>query len=90
MFRENYHMQPYNFYMTEICKQLLKKFHFKFLHIFNFPVLEIKKNIVTFLHNTTYMVNSFLVSLEISVMVNILFEMIKILHEKMLNAVYLY
>ena len=45
---------------------------------------------MTFLHNTAYMVNLFLVSLEISVMVNILYEMIKILHEKMLNAIYLY
>ena len=36
------------------------------------------------------MVNSFLVSLESPVMINILYEMIKILHEKMLNAIYFY
>ena len=30
------------------------------------------------------------VSLKIPVMINVLYEMIKILHEKMLNAIYLY
>ena len=44
MFRESYCMWPHNFYMTIICKQLFEKFHFEFLHVFNFfPVLEIKK-----------------------------------------------
>ena len=61
-----------------------------------FPSLEIKKlifvgkNILTFRHNVTYMVNSFLVSSEVTLMINILYEIIKILHEKMLNAIYLY
>ena len=36
------------------------------------------------------MVNLFLISLEIPVKINILYEIIKILHEKMLNAIYLY
>ena len=36
------------------------------------------------------MVNSFALSLDIPVMINILYKMIKILHEKMLNAIYLY
>ena len=36
------------------------------------------------------MVNSFVVSLDIPVMINILYEMIKILCEKMLDAIYLY
>ena len=36
------------------------------------------------------MINSFVFSLDISVMVKILHEMIKILHEKTLNAIYLY
>ena len=35
------------------------------------------------------MVNSFVFSLNIPVMINILYEMIKILLEKMLNAIYL-
>ena len=35
------------------------------------------------------MVNSFVFSLDIPVIVNILYKMIKILHEKMLNAIYL-
>ena len=38
----------------------------------------------------TYMVNSFLASLEIPAMINILYKMIKTLHEKMLNTIYLY
>ena len=36
------------------------------------------------------MVDSLLLSLNIPVMINILYEMIKIMHEKMLNAIYLY
>ena len=36
------------------------------------------------------MVNSFVFSLNIPVMINILYEMIKILLEKMLNAIYLF
>ena len=35
------------------------------------------------------MVISFLVSLEITVMIDILYEMIKILHKKILNGIYL-
>ena len=36
------------------------------------------------------MVNTFVFSLDIPVATNILYEMIKILHENMLNAIYLY
>ena len=36
------------------------------------------------------MVNSFVFSLDIPVMINIVYEMIKTLYEKMLNAIYLY
>ena len=36
------------------------------------------------------MVNLFAFSLDVPVMINILYEMIKIVHEKMLNAIYLY
>ena len=36
------------------------------------------------------MVNAFVFSLDIPAMINILYEMIKILHVKMLNAIYLY
>ena len=36
------------------------------------------------------MVNSFVFLFDIPVMINILYKMIKILHEKMLNAIYLY
>ena len=45
---------------------------------------------MTFRHNFPYMINIFVFSLDIPVMINILYEMIKILHEKMLNAIYLY
>ena len=40
--------------------------------------------------NIPYMVNSFVFSSDISVTINILYEMIKVLHEIMLNAIYLY
>ena len=44
-----------------------------------------------FWHNLEYMVNLFVSSLDIPVMMNILNEMMKkSLHEKMLNAIYLY
>ena len=36
------------------------------------------------------MVYSFVASLDILVMIKILYEIIKILHEEMLNAIYLY
>ena len=36
------------------------------------------------------MINSFVLSLGIPVMINILCKMIRILHEKILNAIYLY
>ena len=36
------------------------------------------------------MVNSFVSSLDITVMIHILYEIIKILQEKMLNAIYMY
>ena len=45
---------------------------------------------MTFRRNITYMVNSFVFSLDINVMIHILYETIKILNEKILNAIYLY
>ena len=36
------------------------------------------------------MINWFVILLDIYVMINVLYEMIKILHEKMLNAIYFY
>ena len=45
---------------------------------------------MTFRHNIPYMVGSFVFSLDIPVIINILYEMITILHEKMLNTIYLY
>ena len=36
------------------------------------------------------MVNLFIFSIDIPVIINILYKMIKIMHEKMLNATYLY
>ena len=39
MFGENFYLLPRSFYLTVICNkiQLLEKFHFEFLHVFNFP-----------------------------------------------------
>ena len=41
-------------------------------------------------YNIPYMVNSFFFSLYMPVMIKILYEMIKILHVKILNVIYLY
>ena len=75
---------------------LLKKFNFELLHAFNFSYTwnkeasSCRKSIVLFRHNIPYMGNSFVFSLDIPTMINILCEIIKILHQKMLNAIYLY
>ena len=45
---------------------------------------------MTFQHNIPYMINSFIFSLDIPVVIYILYEMIEILREKMLKAIYLY
>ena len=61
-----------------------------------FLELEIKKvsfyrqNSETFWHNIIYMVNSFVVSLYVTVMINILQKILEILHEKMLKAIDFY
>ena len=44
---------------------------------------------MTFRRNIPYMVNYFVFSLNIPVTIKILYEMNKILHEKLLNAIYL-
>ena len=45
---------------------------------------------MTLRQNIADMVNSFVFSLDIPVMINILYEMIKIVPAEMLNAIYLY
>ena len=59
---------------------------FNFSYIRNKEASSYRQNIVMFRHNIAYMVNSFLVPLEIPIMINILYKMIKILHEEMLNT----
>ena len=96
MFGENYYMQSYNFYMTVICKQLLEKFQLEFQHVFNFSCTwnkeasSCQKNIAMFQYNIACMVNSFLFSLEIPVIISILYEIIKVMYEKVVNAIYSY
>ena len=87
MFIEKCCMQSYNFYVNAVCKQLLEKFHFNFLHGFNVFCTWNKEAVW---HNIAYMVKYFLFSLEIPVMVEILYEMIKILNKKMSNGIYLH
>ena len=53
-------------------KQLLEKLHSEFLHALCDPVPEMKKNIVTFWHNFAHTINSSVVSLYITVMINVL------------------
>ena len=73
-------------------KQLLEKFNFELLYAFSFSGTwnkegrSCQKNIVAFRHNIPYMANSFVFSLDVHVMINILYEMMKLLHKKMLNA----
>ena len=62
-----------------------------------FPALEIKKlvlvgkiPIVMFRHDFACMVNSFVASWDIPIMMRILYKMIKVLHKKMLNTIDLY
>ena len=86
-FLHDYHLEWKNF---------LKSFILNSCTLSIFPTLEIKKLVfvgkmlwrfnITFI---AYMVNSSVFSVDIPVMINILYEMIKILCEKMLNAIYL-
>ena len=55
-----------------------------------FLALEIKKLVFVGKINNAYWINSFIFSLDIPLMINILYEMIKILHDNMLSAIYLY
>ena len=81
---------------TWVSKQLLEYFNFELLDAFNFcctwnkEVNSRRWNFVTFRHNIPYMVNYFVFSLDIPLIINILYKMITILHETMLNAIYLY
>ena len=71
-------------------KQLLEKVHLNSCTLSIFPAFEMKKLVLVGKipwHFDTYMVNS-LVNSDIPVMFNI-YEMIKIMHEKTLSAIYL-
>ena len=69
-------------WLSPVLKQLLEKLHSEFLHALNFPctwnkeAISCRKNIVPLLHNFVYMANSFAISLDITVMINILQEII--------------
>ena len=82
-------------WLSSTMKHLPEKFNFEFLHAFNFfcawnkGVSCCQLNTETFRRNIAYVVNLFVVSLDIRVMINILHEMIKILHERMLKTIYL-
>ena len=78
-------------------KQLLEKVQFEFhtLSIFSSSYKVSKISLVgkilwRFDIISQYMVNSFVVSLDIAIMVNILQEINNILHEKVLKAINLY
>ena len=74
-------------WLPSAMKQLLKKCYFEFLHAFNFPCTWNKKasfsrQIIATFRLIAYTVNLFVF------FISILYEMIKILHEKMLNAIF--
>ena len=83
-------------WLSPAVKQLLVKLNFEFPHAINFfctwnkEAVSCRPNIVTFRHNFAYIVNSFSVSFDITVMINILIDIIKLLHEKMIRAINLY
>ena len=61
--------------------QVLEKFNFELLHDFSFLAIEIKKLVLVG--------KTFLFSLDLPLINNILYKMITILLEKILNAIYL-
>ena len=65
-------------------------FNKKVLREWKFKLLREKYLIDRSRHNIIYTVTSFVVLLDLPVMINILYEMIKILNKKMLNAISLY
>ena len=79
-------------------KQLLQKLYSEFLHVLNFcctwnrnkEISSCRLNFVTFPHNLIYMVISFVFSLDITVMINVFWELIKIVNDDMLKATILY
>ena len=77
-------------WLLSAMKQLFKKFHFKFLHAFNFSYISwfLSANIVTFGHNIVHMVDSFVFPVNIPVMFYNLYEMVNIWLKKMLNTIY--
>ena len=82
--------------LSSAMKQLFEKLNFELLHTFNFSCTwnketsSCKWSIATFQPNIPYMVNSCVFSVDIPVTINILYKVIKILHEKMLNVIYFY
>ena len=83
-------VESWNIYvrMSSAMKQLLENFFFEFLYVFNFPCTSSKEasscrfNIMTFRHSIAYTVDSFVALLDITVKINILQEIIKLLFEK--------
>ena len=97
-FVANYCMWAYSFYKTVICNETAtpKTWILNFHTLSIFPALEIKKLALVgkllwrFWHNFAQVVDSFVFLLDITVMINILQEIIKTLHKKMLKAINFY
>ena len=72
-------------------KQLLEKFNFELLHAFNFSSTGNKKVVLAgkMVRQFGQILHIWLIHL-FFLMINFLYEMVKILHEKMLNEIYLY
>ena len=76
--------------LLSAIKQVLQKINYELLHAFctwNNEASSCLWNIMTLRLNIPYTVNSFVFPLDIPAMINISYDLIKILHEKMLNAI---
>ena len=85
----------YFLWLSPEMKQLREKLRFEFLHALNFSCTWNKKtllsvNIVTLRRYLAYMVNSFFVSWDITIMINILQKIINVLLEEKWRAINLY
>ena len=94
---KNLNIQTYSFYMTVTHNEIATRktlfwsyAHSQFSLHLNKEASTCRYKIMTFRHKISFIINSFVASLDITVMINCLQELMKILNEKMLKAINLY